>query len=272
MKIHYANNFQDLHTILSKNHIEKKARKWIFRGQIDREDWKLIPKAGRKKLRISDKNLFKAWKRHAYAYENRLFESDWEWLYIAQHHGLVTRLLDWTTNPLAAAFFGIWHIEKELGDPLEEQPDNNVAVWAYWDNRGWGAGGEDSPPYEPFKLFEDCKDKNVFIPIEPKHEKNAKAEKRVKKFVQRVVPKYVTQRLVMQHGIFTYHDPPDLPLDENIFEGRSLEKIIIDKKCLPELQLYLSIYGLNERTMFPDFDGLSRFLNWDYRKTNNDSL
>jgi hypothetical protein len=31
--------------------------------------------------------------------------NEWEWLAIAQHHGIPTRMMDWTLNPLVAAYF-----------------------------------------------------------------------------------------------------------------------------------------------------------------------
>ena len=84
------------------------GHRWLFRGHGS-VDWKLTPKAGRLTWPVTDNDLvyFAAWRRRAIPLITILPSTGLEWLAVAQHHGLATRLLDWTLNPLTAAFFAV---------------------------------------------------------------------------------------------------------------------------------------------------------------------
>jgi hypothetical protein len=196
---------------------------WIFRGHSD-VSWKLVPKAGRASFKGNDQTLFDFWKLQAIEYLPPRPHSDWKLLAIAQHHGLTTRLLDWTANPLNAAYFAV-HEDKNTTGP--------AVIHAVKFDTGFRKSADNLYP-EPM----NCPGILIFRPSS-------------------VVP-----RITRQGGLFTIHNPPSSPLETLPAGVVKLERIVISKTYRTKLRSDLAFCGISSASLFPDLDGLSKFFNW----------
>lgn len=120
MKEVKANNFSELLKQLEK---EKEGQNIVFRGHSDIK-YELKTSLGRcepinsKTTQQLEKRILKLFKESSLPYLEYRPSNELEWLAVAQHFGLPTRLLDWSYNPLVATYFAV-----------ESNPDKDSALY-----------------------------------------------------------------------------------------------------------------------------------------------
>ena len=171
--------------------------------------------------------------------------NEWELLVAAQHHGLPTRLLDWTYSPLVAAHFATVERDREV----------DRAVWRLdWKclHRAFGFP-------ELALLIQDLNDlfgqEGHFTPWALFN--RASREKQLACMIE---PPSLDARIVVQSAVFTLCSDKLQPFDR-FLEGhglaQALTKYVIPGKEAGRIRDQLDLVGFDERRLFPDLDGVA---------------
>ena len=184
-------------------------------------------------------------------------DSIWHWLAVAQHHGLPTRLLDWSFSPLAGAHFATQNIGKY-----------NI------DGCIWMVNFLKSKEYLPEKLHKklDRNGGDVFTVnlLAESIKKLADMKKDYKEvFPVFMEPPSIDERITNQHALFSFMSDPGCCLDDWLNDHPDLvRKVIIPASTKWEIRDKLDQANITERVLFPGLDGLSHWLKRQYSPKN----
>jgi FRG domain-containing protein len=175
-------------------------------------------------------------------------DSPWNWLALGQHHGLPTRLLDWTYSPYVALHFAT---------SRREELDRDAAVWMVDYVR--------AHELAPAKLRDCLRDEgtNLFTTemIESVAPQLPDLGRLGGDFVVFVEPPSFDERIVNQYALFSLTSRPDQSFDEWVRDHSELaRRIVIPAELKWEVRDKLDQANLTERVLFPGLDGLTRWL------------
>lgn len=263
-----------------------------YRGQGKRaeEGFDLKPSVARYKhlgsLRPTDLaqkecEVLETFSNHLLTYVQHRPQTAWEELAIAQHHGLPTRFMDWTTNPLVALYFATRKTEKDKdGPPVDsavyvlisnpkryadlkrgqtaqvtpvgdaatesasEPEDDAYADFSTDDSTLVGATADTTTATDSTELSADVGPLELPTPF---------------KISENIIydPPHVSPRIRAQDGVLLACWQPMQSLDE-----KDYLEIVIKQAAHEDIRRRLDQYGVFDKQLFPDLDGIAKWLKY----------
>lgn len=284
-----------IHSELGQNGEGK--RRLYFRGQSKRatEGYPLTPSVARYKhlgglslpaLEQKECEVLETFSNHLLTYVQHRPQTAWEELAIAQHHGLPTRFMDWTTNPLVALYFAVRntsgrsansavyvlisnpkrYADLKRGVALQIKPVGDAATEP--------ADGPDDDAYEDFDVIDGDETQpdydailrpagvGLFDDRNPTREADSPLASDMPspfKITENIIydPPHVSPRIRAQDGVLLACWQPMQPLEE-----KDYLEIVIKQAAHEDIRRRLDQYGVFDKQLFPDLDGIAKWLKY----------
>ncbi len=215
-----------------------------WRGLANSE-WPLVPAVYRESYQNSEQTtcnnfISRGKSRHS---PTPAFNDYVGWLFLMQHYGLHTRLLDWTKSPLTALYFAIAEVERD---------SKSVALWGL----------------HPGKLNhhqKGCEGESVILARAPVVIPIIKEAFEYTKYPQSqkilaIETEESDIRHMVQMSAFTIHGI-STPLNRLEGSDQFLVKLEIPAEDIETFKQGLSMFGIDESMLFPDLEHLANELN-----------
>lgn len=224
------------------------------------EDGQILNSGGGYVSAASPENMFYEFKSRAVPFLNREPSNNFEWMFLMQHYGVPTRLLDWTTNALVALFFAI---ESNPTSDEEKHYNSSPSERFLEDDEFCSEGAavfamspsklNNLTVSSPSKIYiceEADKWSNYFDPM---------SKGGLSNFLPIAVQSsHIDTRIRSQSGHFTLHGANIWELDFYDSIRSFLHKIFIPYEVVPQMLRDLQALGITESFIYPGLESLSR--------------
>lgn len=210
-----------------------------FRGQRNAE-WSLLPGYMRLVSPPSESTLLSRFKQNAARLLDFPPATSFDWMFLMQHYGVPTRLLDWSENPLAALYFAT----------LDTREQTSGALWVLEPvrlNEYSGIKNPDEPSYIP--SFDDSEEVEGYAIESIRNSRN---------FQLKPIATIATRnsaRIQAQAGVFTIHHLSNQPI-EKIDNGSHVTKIVVENSDKSSIRSQLKTLGFTRFHLFPELESV----------------
>ncbi|SET98582.1 FRG domain-containing protein [Stigmatella erecta] len=209
-----------------------------FRGHVN-EKFKLLPSIARHPKGLEREALLaKRFKQNAYSFRNLPPQGEWEWLFLMQHFGVPTRLLDWTESPLVGLYFAV-HDD----DPSHDSANGHLwallpAKFNYEVPRLRPNVAIDIPSFGVDPILDDYSPDKIGL------------ETMSSRLPVAAIAHRQNERIMAQLGVFTIMHRDKTPLED--LADKYLAKFTIPATAKPRFKAELSNLRITRMTMFPE--------------------